>query len=448
MMKRNGSLSIIRVLLSLFCILTLNINTVAAEGRTEQLSKMFLQAIADGDLKTAQSLLDSGADINYTNGGTTHALALAFQWHRNNSVTNVVSFLVGRGADVNATYKVEERSLSGTKVIYNFTPLRNAVTSNYTTAKAIQLLVENGANVNAANSLGYTALHYAVHSLHNANVESGVDRNGVSGQTIIKYLITKGGNPNYKNSEGVTPFHVLMYVLPGERANANSRYLALVKFMIQYGADPNLAINGKKPIDFAYEKNNVPVYQYLLGLENGSIPKPTTPSAPDPSTPAHQKPKSTIPDKVTEIPASELNIGWIEPGQPMDKVEQVYGKPGKIDDEGFFQTYNYSDKFVVKGKMNNGYKVTSAASYDKTHKTPSGFGVGDSYASVVKKFGAVKGIKFKGEGVEAKFKGCTDYTYFSGDKQIVFIVDKNDVIRGIRVEELDEQKFIEAKRAK
>ena len=59
MMKRNGSLSIIRVLLSLFCILTLNINTVAAEGRTEQLSKMFLQAIADGDLKTAQSLLDS-----------------------------------------------------------------------------------------------------------------------------------------------------------------------------------------------------------------------------------------------------------------------------------------------------------------------------------------------------------------------------------------------------
>ena len=158
--------------------------------------------------------------------------------------------------------------------------------------------------------------------------------------------------------------------------------------------------------------------------------------------------KSTIPDFVTEMPTSELNIGWIEPGQSMDNAEKVYGKPSKIDDEGFFQTYNYNDKFIVKGKMNNGYKVMSVASYEKGMKTPSGFMVGDSYSAVVKKFGAVKGIKFKGEGVEAKLKGCTDYTYFSGKKQMVFIVDKKDVIRAIRVEELDEQKFIEAKRKK
>ena len=132
----------------------------------------------------------------------------------------------------------------------------------------------------------------------------------------------------------------------------------------------------------------------------------------------------------------------------MENVEKVYGKPGKIDDEGFFQTYNYNDKFVVKGKMSNGYKVTSVASYEKGIKIPSGFMVGDSYSAVVKKFGTVKGIKFKGEGVEAKLKDCTDYTYFSGKKQMVFIVDKNNIIRAIRVEDLDEQKFIEAKRKK
>ena len=177
----------------------------------------------------------------------------------------------------------------------------------------------------------------------------------------------------------------------------------------------------------------------------GSQPKPQQkPSQPQqPITPT-----STLPNKVTEMPAAELNIGWVEPGQTMDNVEKVYGKPSKVDDEGFFQTYNYNDKFIVKGKMNKGYKVMSVASYEKGMKTPSGFMVGDSYSAVVKKFGAVKGIKFKGEGVEAKLKGCTDYTYFSGDKQMVFIVDKNDVIRAIRVEELDEQKFIEAKRKK
>ena len=160
------------------------------------------------------------------------------------------------------------------------------------------------------------------------------------------------------------------------------------------------------------------------------------------------KPKSTIPDYVTEIPASELNIGGINPGQNIDYVEKLYGRPGKIDDQGFFKIYNYNDKFVVKAKMNKGFKVMSVAIYEKGLTTPSGFTVGMLYADVVKKFRSVNGIKFKGEGVESKLKGCTDYTYFCEDKQMVFIVDKKGVIQAIRVEDYDEGKFIEAKRKK
>jgi hypothetical protein len=105
----------------------------------------------------------------------------------------------------------------------------------------------------------------------------------------------------------------------------------------------------------------------------------------------------------------------------------------------------------VKGKMNNGYKVTSVASYEKGMKTPSGFMVGDAYSAVTKKFGAVNGVKYKVEGLEAKMKnlkGCTDYTHFSGKKQMVFLVDKKGIIQAIRVEDYDEQKFIEARRKK
>ena len=160
------------------------------------------------------------------------------------------------------------------------------------------------------------------------------------------------------------------------------------------------------------------------------------------------KAKGTIPAYVTEIPESELNIGGIVPGQNIDYVEQVYNKPGKIDDQGFFKTYNYNDKFVVKAKMNKGFKVMSVGIYEKGLSTPNGFTVGMPYANVVKKFGKVNPVKFKAEGVEAKLKGCTDYTYYSGNKQIVFLVDKKDVVQGIRVEDLDEQKFIEAKRKK
>ena len=158
--------------------------------------------------------------------------------------------------------------------------------------------------------------------------------------------------------------------------------------------------------------------------------------------------QSTIPTYVTEIPKSELNIGGINPGQDINYVEQVYGKPTKIDDEGFFQTYNYNDKFIVKAKLNKGYKVTSVASYEKGLKMPGGVMVGMNYADVVKKFGKVNGAKFKGTGVEAQFKACTEYIYYSGDQQAVFIVDKKGIVQGIRVEDYDEQKFIEAKRKK
>ena len=182
---------------------------------------------------------------------------------------------------------------------------------------------------------------------------------------------------------------------------------------------------------------------------------PTGSKSPEQQKPSQSyeptKPKSTIPDSVTQVSASELSLGWIEPGQPMSKVEEVYGKPGKIDDQGFFRIYNYNDKFVVKGKMNNGYKVTSVASYEKGIKTPSGYTVGDSYSAIAKKIGVVNGIKYKGDELEAKMKnlkGCTDYTYFSGKKQIVFLVDKKGIIQAIRVEDYDEQKFIEARRKK
>ena len=53
--------------LGLFLLMLLfNVNIVSATNRTDQTSELFLKAIDYGDLDTAQSLLNSGADINYT----------------------------------------------------------------------------------------------------------------------------------------------------------------------------------------------------------------------------------------------------------------------------------------------------------------------------------------------------------------------------------------------
>ena len=48
-----------------------------------------------------------------------------------------------------------------------------------------------------------------------------------------------------------------------------------------------------------------------------------------------------------QIPETELNIGGIEPGQDIGYTEQIYGKPGKFEDEAFIRVYIYNDKFIV-----------------------------------------------------------------------------------------------------
>lgn len=142
-----------------------------------------------------------------------------------------------------------------------------------------------------------------------------------------------------------------------------------------------------------------------------------------------------------DVPKDDFNIGGINPGQNMDYVIQVYGKPRDVDKQDGFQTYNYNDLFVVIGRLDGIYKVCSVAIYEKGLKTPGGFTVGMPFASVTKKYGEVKGEKFKGEGLESALKNCKEYTYFSEERQMVFIVDKKGVIRAIRVEDVDEEKY-------
>ena len=60
---------------------------------------------------------------------------------------------------------------------------------------------------------------------------------------------------------------------------------------------------------------------------------------------------------------------------------------------------------------------------------------------MIKKYGEVKSVKFKAEGLERKLKGCKDYTYFCEDAQMVFLVDNNQVIQAIRLEPLDQEKY-------
>lgn len=58
--------------------------------------------------------------------------------------------------------------------------------------KFVELLLENGANVNFSNESGYTALHWAAYQ--------GNDR-------IVDLLIRNGAKINSRNINGWTPLH-------------------------------------------------------------------------------------------------------------------------------------------------------------------------------------------------------------------------------------------------
>jgi len=60
---------------------------------------------------------------------------------------------------------------------------------------AIKLFVQAGADVNAANDLGFTAIHYAA--------QTGRDR-------IVEFLAAKGANLDVKNKAGKTPLDLAM----------------------------------------------------------------------------------------------------------------------------------------------------------------------------------------------------------------------------------------------
>ena len=149
----------------------------------------------------------------------------------------------------------------------------------------------------------------------------------------------------------------------------------------------------------------------------------------------------SAPAPVKDIPERELDINGICPGQTMDYVVKICGKPSYIEKQDPFLIYSYNSVFFVIGRLDNENKVFSVAAYEKGFKTPSGFMVGMPFADVVEKYHKVKSAKFKGEGVESDLEGCKDYTYFCGEQQMVFLVDKQGVVRGIRVEEIDEEKF-------
>ena len=143
---------------------------------------------------------------------------------------DTVRVLLDAGAPVNETTE------------YGWTPLLTAVNNRHYQLAA--MLIERGADVNAANKGGWTPLYLAT---DNRNIEGGdypVAKGDMDTLEFIKLLLDKGAKVDAKVKDNTltrTIFTMQWFQEDGATAfvrAAQSSDTALMKLLLQYGADP------------------------------------------------------------------------------------------------------------------------------------------------------------------------------------------------------------------
>jgi len=117
------------------------------------------------------------------------------------------------------------------------TPLHEAAISGH--IGVVEILLNNGARVDALDNMGYTPLHRAVENGHT---------------DVAKLLIDKGADVNAETLEGLTPLHIAI----------RNNNIDLVKFLLSAGADIDAKnYRDQTPLDLAPRRGQAEIVELL-----------------------------------------------------------------------------------------------------------------------------------------------------------------------------------------
>ncbi len=196
-----------------------------ALGSTGCSNMKAVSAASQGDLATLQQLHGEGKNIHGKDLKMTTALYRAVEGDQ----TNIVTFLLDNGADINASNGFSKR-----------TALMTAVETD--NAAMLTLLLERGADVNLADRKDNTPLTLAV--------DAGKGE-------LAAILLNGRANPDHAGETTFTPLITSL----------NSDNLPLATLLLEAGADPDLVVDetGIPPIHIAVNKDNTSMADLLAG---------------------------------------------------------------------------------------------------------------------------------------------------------------------------------------
>src|SRR5262245_28567135 len=206
------------------------VNARQAQGRTP----LFLAAMLGDGFPTIRLLLSKGADPNLAavNGQTPLMMAA-----RGN--VEAMQLLIERGAEVNAKDGAGETALMAACAGGN--------------ARAVQLLIVRGADVKVMSKRNETALGFAA--------TSGV-------QASVELLLVKGADVNVRNFRGYSP---LMFA-----ASSDALPAGIVKLLLDKGADASFTGDYDEPAGALAAKRGHTEAARLLGAKFSSTADNTT----------------------------------------------------------------------------------------------------------------------------------------------------------------------------
>lgn len=178
------------------------------ERQQKQRNRELINAVISGDLDDIQYALDAGGELTAVDRLKRPLLCIAATQGQPGSV----DILIRAGADVNGCEQ-EQR----------FSPLHSAAICG--NLEAAQSLIACGADVSAINYEASTALHFVAHAPRNR-------------RELVDLLVQEGANIQAKDKDGNTPLHAAARHSNGEMAQA----------LMAHGADPECRnLKGKKP---------------------------------------------------------------------------------------------------------------------------------------------------------------------------------------------------------